>query len=430
MYLFEKKLISIGFVLILIGICLAISYFYAGGMPSVFSEGFEVIGSDSYITMPEDNTTNNRFKYMYENGKTGDAKQETNPGSSSYYQTIDDKYSKYPYENYVTDLPKTFSLTSSPVDYSKIPDGYYHVKIKNNTGTVIDGMAKVPYGYYRITRTQYSKLPIGNEVGEEPYSASGTAKIPEGYYTSYVNVNQTNEDGTIIYGEDEKTPLTTSKKKLIKVPSGYVANISKTSISPIKKTTAYSELQSGSPPNEMGTDTTKKDDKVYNPLNTDIVYHTDELTSGKDDSQNCTYVKNQSGEMVCLENQLGSTLPTYYQPGSFIFNSTNFVPNYEDSVYLSLTTGMSSVAKAYPTSSSLGGFCKSLINSPTELEQKCLATDASTCASTSCCVLLGGTKCVAGDASGPKMKANYSDPTLANKDFYFFNGQCYGNCQT
>lgn len=421
MYLFEKKLISIGFVLLLIGICLAISYFYAGGMPSVFSEGFEVINTDSYITMPEDNTSNNRYTYMYENGKDEDKKVDTNPGTGNYFETADSKFSKYPYGPNVTDLPKTYIEN----DYSTIPDGYYVVLMKKKDGTEITGMAKVPYGYYRISATKYSKLPIGTQVGELPYN---NGPIPQGYYVSNVDVNQTNPDGTIKYGDDGKTPLTTSMRKLIKVPSGYEADLTKTSISPIKKTSAYALLQSGNAPNEMSSDTTKTDDKVYNPLNTDVVYHTDELSSGKDDSQTCTMVKDPEGKMVCLENQLGSTLPTYYQPGSFIFSSSNFVPNYEDSVYLSLSTGMSTVGKAYPTTSSLGGFCKSLINSPTELEQKCLATDASTCASTSCCVLLGGAKCVAGDASGPKMKSNYSDRTLANKDFYYFNGQCYGNC--
>ncbi len=425
MYLFEKKLISIGFVLLLIGICLAISYFYAGSMPSIFSEGFEVINTDSYITMPEDNTSNNRYTYMYENGKPEDEKKDTNPGTGNYFETVDGKFSKYPYGPNVTDLPKIYTSSSTTNDYAKIPNGYYIVSMKKKDGTPITGMAKVPYGYYRITATQYSKLPVGTQVGELPYN-NGT--IPQGYYVSNVDVNQTNSDGTIKYDADGKTPLTTSMRKLIKVPSGYEADLTKTSISPIKKTSAYALVQSGGPPNEMSTDTTKTNDKVYNPLNTDIIYHTDELSYGKDDSQTCTMVKDPEGKMVCLENQLGSTLPTYYQPGSFIFSSSNFVPNYEDSVYLSLSTGMSTVGKAYPTSSSLGGFCKSLINSPTELEQKCLATDATTCASTSCCVLLGGSKCVAGDASGPKMKANYSDPTLANKDFYYFNGQCYGNC--
>lgn len=423
MYLFEKKLISIGIVLILIGICLAISYFYTGSMPSVFSEGFEVINTDSYVVMPENNTSNNRYVLMYENGDDRDKLEDTSPDNTKYFQTKDSKYSKYPYQNFVTYLPKDY------VDgnYDGIPDGYYLVNIKTKNGETIDAMAKAPFGYYRISKTTYSKLPVGNQVGEMPYSSTGNPKTPEGYYTSTVKVNQKNSDGSVKVGTDGK-PITTDEPRMLKVPSGYIANTSKTEISPVKKTSAYSLLKSGETPNETTNDTTEHSDKVYNPLNTELTYHTDDLTKGKDDSSKCTYVKNQSGEMVCLENQLGSNLPTYYQPGSFIFSSSNFVPNYEDSVYLSLTSGQSSVAKAYPTASSLGGFCQSLINNPIEMEKKCLATDNSTCASTSCCVLLGGQKCVAGDASGPKMKANYSDKTIASRDFYHYNGKCYGNC--
>jgi len=43
-------------------------------------------------------------------------------------------------------------------------------------------------------------------------------------------------------------------------------------------------------------------------------------------------------------------------------------------------------------------------------------------------VLLGGQKCVAGNENGPTMKANYSDFLVLNKDFYYYQGKCYGNC--
>lgn len=36
-----------------------------------------------------------------------------------------------------------------------------------------------------------------------------------------------------------------------------------------------------------------------------------------------------------------SALPVYYQPGSFAFGPSNYVPNYEDSVYLSRTAEFS-----------------------------------------------------------------------------------------
>ena len=52
------------------------------------------------------------------------------------------------------------------------------------------------------------------------------------------------------------------------------------------------------------------------------------------------------------------------------------------------------------------------------------------CASTSCCVLLGGKKCVAGNANGPYMRSHYNDLSLNPKDHYFHQGKCYGNCIT
>jgi hypothetical protein len=64
------------------------------------------------------------------------------------------------------------------------------------------------------------------------------------------------------------------------------------------------------------------------------------------------------------------------------------------------------------------------------LEEKCNAVAPESCASTSCCVLLGGEKCVSGNENGPYMTANYTDYTLTarNKDFYYYQGKCYGNC--
>ena len=31
--------------------------------------------------------------------------------------------------------------------------------------------------------------------------------------------------------------------------------------------------------------------------------------------------------------------------------------------------------------------------------------------------------------NGPTNPANYSDHTLKNKDFYYYQGKCYGNCK-
>jgi hypothetical protein len=65
---------------------------------------------------------------------------------------------------------------------------------------------------------------------------------------------------------------------------------------------------------------------------------------------------------------------------------------------------------------------------PHELEQKCNSLDKNTCASTSCCALLGGQKCVYGNETGPFFKVNYSNFLIKNPEFYYYQGKCYGNC--
>jgi len=120
---------------------------------------------------------------------------------------------------------------------------------------------------------------------------------------------------------------------------------------------------------------------------------------------------------------------TYNEPGTLRFGPSNYVPNYEDSVYLSRLTGLSYTKPIYDTASQLGGFCSFNKNSNENTETSCLKLDKNTCASTTCCVLLGGAKCVAGNENGPIMKSNYNDIYLRNKDFYYYQGKCYGNCR-
>ena len=140
-------------------------------------------------------------------------------------------------------------------------------------------------------------------------------------------------------------------------------------------------------------------------------------------------VKNDDGNLVSIPFNASTTLPTYYNPGSFIFSSSNYIPNYKDSVYLSRTTGLSSVSQVYPSSMMASGFCNYYKNDAIKIEQKCNKLDPDACASVSCCVLLGGRKCVSGDEKGPVMKANYTDDSIVNKDVYYYQGKCYGNCQ-
>ena len=170
----------------------------------------------------------------------------------------------------------------------------------------------------------------------------------------------------------------------------------------------------------------------YNSNNFDVTYHDsiEKILSQNDvlgiDSGNA-YVIDKSGNKVKLPPVGMGVSPTYYVPGSYKFGASTYVPSYEDSVYLSKTTGESS-ATPLQTATVAGGFCQANKDYPEKLEEECMKTDVNACASTSCCVLLGGSKCVSGNEQGPKKKENYGDTRILNRDYYYYKGKCYGNC--
>lgn len=148
------------------------------------------------------------------------------------------------------------------------------------------------------------------------------------------------------------------------------------------------------------------------------------------DATGVAFVAGPDGKMVELKPTGDLTAgPTYYQPGTYKFGSATYVPSYEDSVYLSKTTGQSSTSSYLDAATMKGGACSYYKNQAEKMEEMCLAVDINNCGAMSCCVLLGGSKCVSGDALGPRNKLNYGDITLRDKDYYYHDGKCYGNCK-
>ena len=161
-------------------------------------------------------------------------------------------------------------------------------------------------------------------------------------------------------------------------------------------------------------------------------YYQDLPQTIPDDETNdsIAFVQDESGKMVGLESTgtIGGS-PTYYTPGSYTFGASTYVPSYEDSVLLSKTTGRYSAADYLNESSLMKGSCEYYKDQPAKLEQACLNVDKKNCSSMSCCVLLGGSKCVSGDENGPVDTRNYGDKLVKNKDYYYHSGKCYGNCK-
>jgi hypothetical protein len=174
-------------------------------------------------------------------------------------------------------------------------------------------------------------------------------------------------------------------------------------------------------------------DSAYDPTNRETIYNNmQEVEKEQIDNDDIGkyYSFDANGQLIREENTDANFSPVlYYVPGAYKYGSSNYVPNYEDSVYLSRTTRLPQQAPVFNTAGMLGGFCTQFKNNTLAIEEKCGALDLNTCASTSCCTLIGGQKCVAGSENGPSNPANYTDYNLRNKDFYYYQGKCYGNCR-
>jgi hypothetical protein len=164
-------------------------------------------------------------------------------------------------------------------------------------------------------------------------------------------------------------------------------------------------------------------------LNT--TYHADPSSFKVDPDFGSMWVMDKNGQMVStkMHSDISGDI-LYYQPGTYRFGGSNYVPNYEDSVFLSRLTRLNSTMPVYTQNSQGSGFCAYDKINPDTIEQKCNNLNGDTCASTSCCVFLGGAKCVSGNENGPTNKSSYSDPFVLNRDYYYYQGKCYGNCPT
>ena len=222
------------------------------------------------------------------------------------------------------------------------------------------------------------------------------------------------------------------------VPYGYYASTDKTQIFP--KTIANqwsaigSKIMDGKPitntynsipdlsNNKYSNDLSKIMNTQYHPSDAELMKKND----GMDISFGQTWIYDMCGNKVAYPSTKVQGDIVYYTPGSYTFGTSNYVPSYEATTYLSKLTGKSTTGVYRPENQS-GGFCSFYKNSPDNLEQSCRKLDKNTCASTDCCVLLGGSTCVAGNEYGPIQKANYGDIFIRNKDYYY-RGKCYGNC--
>jgi hypothetical protein len=72
----------------------------------------------------------------------------------------------------------------------------------------------------------------------------------------------------------------------------------------------------------------------YDPNNYDVQYHSMYEGNGNTSKESGIWVKNPAGKLEFLLWTDVSNYSTYYKPGAFKYGPSNYVPSYEDTVYL------------------------------------------------------------------------------------------------
>ena len=119
--------------------------------------------------------------------------------------------------------------------------------------------------------------------------------------------------------------------------------------------------------------------------------------------------------------------PIYYQPGTVSYGGAGYQPTDVDIAYFRNYKSTPASLFVVDETENPNGFCD-LKDTLVNMDQKCSEQPLDVCASTNCCVLMGGQKCVYGNEFGPINKTIYSDTSIKNRDVYYYRGKCYGDC--
>jgi len=328
-------------------------------------------------------------------------------------------------------------------DY-KNPNSCYDISYNDSSGNKKAGKARI-YGNYYISydgtlkevpdKTQY--VPSDNKIGYGPIGTNGIT-ICETEDPKYGNAKICK---TVNYYDLKKNKISANVRLsdrvyldvsgfVQQVPYGNKANAQNNGYTPVTDSEIYSS--SADPSGNKKTNDVPSG-TGYNTNNFDITYHDDPTAKTNSDDSTAgpgkMWVKDPSGNLVAMPYSDVSNTTLYYQPDSYRFGPSNYVPNYEESVYLSKLTNEPTTTPIIDAPYLKTGFCEHDSAFPLKIEEKCNSLDTDTCSSTSCCVLLGGEKCVAGNIQGPKMTTNYSNFQIKNRDYYYYQGKCYGNCK-
>lgn len=309
-----------------------------------------------------------------------------------------------------TGIDQICNLESNPIEYNNRAVCFDICYNDTTTGKPVQVRAKIQPGYYIDASGYLEIVPYGNVVSVDKFSYKPSTKTAAYEQAVISNTNT-----------EIKAKIAELKQQIAATPTNDTFTLNG-----LQQKILNLEQQ------QINTmDSNRTSNSKYNSDNFDLTYHADPTKEEQTDESSAgagkMWVK-VNGSLVAMPYSDVSNTTLYNSSGSYTFNPSSYVPNYEESVFLSKLTNQPTTSETHNLATNQNGFCASTQNSAIERDAKCNSLDKNVCASTDCCVLLGGEKCVAGNNSGPTNKTHYSDTTVLNKDYYYYRGECFGNC--
>jgi hypothetical protein len=232
----------------------------------------------------------------------------------------------------------------------------------------------MPDGYYKLTDSSLAILPPNMMplVNSVDFTQDTPSRLKINYGLGYVSSNQ--------YYAQIYTPISFTPTSIPASSGVYFTNTNKTQVSFLP----YGKL----PNTEIGyglidNPSLKSNNTVFNAQtkqyrdisdNYNTQFHETAEDLQKKNESDLNYgqvrVKDQNGNMLILPYVPTQDKVTYYQPGEFPFGSSNYVPNYEDSVYLSTITNQP-IVSAYANGTKPVEACKAYKDLKAQMERYC-----------------------------------------------------------
>ena len=272
-----------------------------------------------------------------------------------------------------TGISKICNITTDPSSYSN-PAVCFDISYNDTTtGLPVQVRAQIQPGYYIDVSSGYlNAVPYGYIASSDKFSY-----VPQTQKAIYKKAGDSNTNSQI------SAEIAQLEQQIASTPASdkFIINSLQEKIKNLKEK-QLSEM-----------DSSKTSNSNYNSDNFDMTYHADPTKQIQPDSSTAGVGKmwvDISGSIVAIPYSDVSNTTLYNSSGSYTFNPASYVPNYEESVFLSKLTNQPTTSETHNLATNQNGFC------------------ASTQTSTN--------------------KTHYSDTSIINRDYYYYRGDCFGNC--